>query len=450
MELNAPPMRRGLGLWTTTALVVGNMIGSGVFLLPASLAAYGGISIIGWLFTAAGALLLALVFARLSRMVPRAGGPYAYTRRGFGDFAGFLVAWGYWISIWTSNAAIAVAFVSYLTVFWPTLAENSVLAMLVAVSAIWTLTWVNAAGVRKAGVVQLITTVLKLVPLVMIATLGLLFFNADHFTPFNVSGDSNVAAVTACVTLTLWAFLGLESATVPADDVINPGRTIPRATLIGTSFAAVVYILGTVAVMGVIPPAGLAASTAPYADAAREMWGSWAGYAVGVGAAISCFGALNGWILMQGQIPLAAARDGLFPAAFGRVSARGTPAIGMVMSSVLVTLLMAMNYTKGLVEQFNFIILLATLSTLVPYALSSMAELMIFVRERERFSGQRLFGSSVIASLAFLYALWAMAGSGRESVYVGFLLLFAGLPVYVWVTWRRHDTVPGTPKDTER
>ena len=252
-----------------TSLVVGNMIGSGVFLLPATLAAYGGISIVGWLVTTVGALLLALVFARLSSLIPDAGGPYAYTRRGFGDFAAFLVAWGYWISIWTSNAAIAVAFVSYMTVFFPELATNGALAALVAIATIWLLSWINSAGVRNAGWVQLITAILKLVPLVVIATLGLLFFNADHFRPFNLSGGSNFSAVTATVALTLWAFLGLESATIPADNVRDPRRTIPRATILGTVAAALVYIFGTVAVMGIIPPAGLAASNAPFADAAR-------------------------------------------------------------------------------------------------------------------------------------------------------------------------------------
>jgi len=419
-----------------TSLVVGNMIGSGVFLLPASLALYGGISVVGWLVTSTGALLLASVFARLSRIMPQAGGPYAYTRRGFGDFAGFLVAWGYWISIWTSNAAISVAFVSYLTVFLPVLADNGILAAAVAIAAIWLLSWVNSAGVRNAGWVQLVTTILKLVPLVTIATLGLLFFNADHFRPFNQSGGSSISAITATVSLTLWAFLGLESATIPADHVRDPRRTIPRATVLGTAAAALVYVLGTVAVMGIVPPAGLAVSNAPFADAARAIWGNWAGYAVGAGAAISCFGALNGWILLQGQIPLAAARDGLFPRPFGRTSRKGTPAAGIVMSSVLVTVLIALNYTKGLVEQFNFIILLAALNTLVAYTLSSMSQLMIFIRERGKFAGERLLGSSVIAVLAFIYSLWAIAGAGRDIVYLGFLLLFAGIPVYVWIVWR--------------
>jgi APA family basic amino acid/polyamine antiporter len=278
---------RVLGLWMCTALVVGNMVGSGVFLLPASLGAYGGISIVGWLITTAGALVLALMFSRLSRMMPAAGGPFAYTRRGLGDFAGFLVAWGYWISIWTSNAALAVALVSYLTAFWPGLAGSNASAAMIAVGSIWLLSWVNAVGVRNAGVVQLVTTVLKLLPLIVIATFGLLYFNLEHFTPFNVSGESTFSAITTTVALTLWAFLGLESATIPADDVKDPGRTIPRATILGTVIAAFVYVFGTVAVMGLLPPSTLAISTAPFADAAGQAWGSWAAYAVAGGAAIS-------------------------------------------------------------------------------------------------------------------------------------------------------------------
>jgi len=422
-----------------TALVVGNMIGSGVFLLPASLAGYGGISVFGWLISAVGATLLALVFARLSRRVPKAGGPYAYTRRGFGDFAGFLVAWGYWISILATNAAIAVAFVSYLSIFWPALATNSVLAAAVAIGTIWGLTLVNARGVRTGGMVQLVTTILKLVPLVVIATLGLFFFNPDNFLPLNQSGQSSFSAITATVALTLWAFLGLESATIPAGDVRDPERTIPRATIIGTATAALVYIFGTVAVMGVLSPAQLSVSTAPYADAGRAMWGGWAGHLVGLGAIVSCFGALNGWILLQGQIPLAAAVDGLFPAPFARVTGRGTPLAGLVLSSVLVTILVMTNYTKGLVELFTFAILLATLTCLVPYVFSTMAELIILFREREQFRGERVWPGAVIAILAFVYSLWAIAGSGRDSVYWGFLLLMAGLPVYVWVRRRQPE-----------
>ena len=435
-------MTKKLGLWMVTALVVGNMIGSGIFLLPASLGPYGGISIVGWIVSAVGATLVALVFARLSRRFRKSGGPYTFTREGFGDFPGFLVAWGYWISIWTTNAAIAVAFVSYLTLFFPPLASSNALAAGVGLAAIWLLTWVNVRGVHAAGVVQLVTTVLKLIPLVFIATFGLAFVNFDNFVPFNPSGRSPLGAVSATVALTLWAFLGLESGTAPSEHVEDPEKTIPRATVIGTLLAATVYVLGTVAVMGVIPAQTLMQSNAPFAEAARVMWGSWAGYAVGLGAVISCFGALNGWLLLQGQIPFAAARDGLFPAAFGRISASGTPSYGLVFSSVLASLLLAMNYTRSLVEQFTFIILLATLNTLVPYVFCSMTELTMVLRAQGTGRTLPVLGGSALSLLAFGYALWAIYGAGPEIVFWGFLLLMTGVPVYVWVRWRRLD--PGS------
>jgi APA family basic amino acid/polyamine antiporter len=421
-----------------TALVVGNMVGSGVFLLPSSLAEYGGLSIVAWIVTAAGAILLALVFARLGRAYPVTGGPYAYSRKAFGDFVGFQTAWGYWIAVWAGNAAIAVAFVGYLSEFWGDLADNNALAAAVALVAIWVLTWVNALGIRMGGWVQSITTVLKLLPLVAIATIGLLSFDSDNFGAFNPTDGSVLSGVTAAAVLTLWAFIGLESATVPAEDLEDPKRTIPRSTIAGTVLVAGIYILGTVAVMGVIPAAVLADSAAPFADAAKEMWGSWAGRLVAAGAAISAFGALNGWILLQGQVPLAAARDRLFPSVFGRTTRNGTPVFGLVLSSVLVTVLMGMNYTKSLVDQFTFIILLATLTTLVPYAYSAAAEVMLFVTDRGAFSGTRLAKDAVIAGLAFAYSVWTIAGSGYEVVYKGFVLLMAGIPVYVFMKWRAH------------
>ena len=177
-----------IGLWTTTSLVVGNMIASGLFMLPATLAVYGGISLIGWLISGAGAICLALVYSWLSKLKPVAtGGPYAYTHEGMGDFPAFLVAWGYWISIWCTNAAIAVAFVSYLTAFIPALGNNPLLSVGTGLAAIWLLTWINTRGIKEAGIVQVVTTVLKIAPLVVITLGGLLYLNTDHFVPFNVS-----------------------------------------------------------------------------------------------------------------------------------------------------------------------------------------------------------------------------------------------------------------------
>jgi len=443
MPASSSPKNK-LGLWTSTSLVVGNMIGSGVFLMPAALAAYGGISVFGWIFSAIGAFMLAKVFSNLSKLLPGAdGGPYAYTRKGFGDFAGFLVAWGYWISLWCTNSALAVALVSALSTFFPVLATSAVAAVLTGLGAIWFLTWVNTKGIVTSGKMQLITTILKIIPLVLVSVGGLFFMKFENFIPFNASNTSDFTAITAAATLTFFAFTGLECATVPSGSVANPEKTISRATMLGTLIATLIYIISSVSIMGMIPAKELQHSVTPFADAAMIIWGSGARYWVSAGVAIAAFGALNGWILIQGQIPYAIAKDNLFPTVFAKQNKKGVPASGIIIGSVLVSVLMAMNYTKGLAEQFKFLILLSTLSVLVPYLFSTAAYITIRI-EKKYFEG-RWFQAIALAVLAFAYAIWAIAGSGQEIVYWGFLLLLLGVPFYVWVHWKKSPKSPRSP-----
>jgi APA family basic amino acid/polyamine antiporter len=258
-------------------------------------------------------LCLASVFAYLSRLDPAAGGPYAYTRQTFGDLPAFLVAWGYWISIWTSLGALAVAFVGYLGSVLSFLSHTRGASALTAIATVWVLIAVNAAGVRSAGWVQVVTTALKVVPLAAVAIVGVWRFEPTHFVIPSSDLRSLVVASASAATLTLWAFLGLESATIPAASITDPDRTIPRATTIGTLLTAVIYIASTVGVMSLVLPSSLGQSQAPFADAAGSVWGRAGATIVALGASISAFGALNGWVLLVGQLPLAVARDGLFP-----------------------------------------------------------------------------------------------------------------------------------------
>lgn len=423
-----------LGLWSATALVTGNMIGSGVFLLPSSLAGFGGISLVGWLWSATGAMMLALVFAGLARQVAGSGGPYVYTRAAFGDLPGFLVAWGYWVSMLAGNAAIATALVGYLSAFVPALDTHPHLATGTALLVIWVVVAINVRGVRAAGRFQVITTVLKLLPLVALGLLAPFVIDTAQFEPWNRSGQSDLSAITATAALTLWAFVGMESANIPASEVERPETTVPRAAVIGTLLAAVVYIPSTVSVMGIVSPGDLAHASAPFADAARTVWGDWAYFAVAGGAAISCLGALNGWTLCVGQIPLAAAQDRLFPRSFSRVTRFGTPAVGIVVSSVLVSALVLMNYSAGLVDQFTFVALLATVSALLPYLLCALARITLAWRERQ---SQPIgpFGFAV-AGLATAFSAWAIAGTGATTVMWAAVLLVAGLPVFWWLRRR--------------
>jgi APA family basic amino acid/polyamine antiporter len=417
---------RPIGFWTSVALVMGNMIGSGVFLLPASLAPYGAVSLLGWTVSAAGAICLALSFARLAAYAPAAGGPYAYTRLAYGDLAGFLVAWGYWISIWCSTAALAIAFVGYLDPFIPAIVRNPPRAAALAIALVWALTLVNVRGVKGAGRVQVVTTALKILPLAGVGLAGLALFDGARLVP--ASGEGLGHGVMATATLTLWAFLGLEAGTVPAEETDDAARTIPRATVLGTLLTAAIYLIATVGVMSLLEPAALGRSTAPFADAARTVGGDGAAALVALGAAISAFGCLNGWVLVVGQLPAAVARDGLFPRAFARVSRHGTPAFAMITAAALSTALVAMNYSRGLVALFTFVILLATLSTLVPYTFCSLAGFILHRRD-PKFAWPA--GAAVFAGLAFAYSLFAIGGAGADVVFWGFLLLLGGLPVYV-------------------
>ncbi|MBL7762591.1 MAG: amino acid permease [Chitinophagaceae bacterium] len=430
---NTESSQEKLGFWTSTSLVIGNMIGGGIFLMPAALAAYGGISLLGWVFSAAGAFFMARVFSNLSRLLPNiSGGPYAYTRRGFGDFMGFLVAWGYWISIWCSNAAITVSIVSALSTFIPALNGNPYLSAITGLSMIWLLTWVNTRGVVASGKMQLVTTILKIVPLILVAFVGIFFIKKDHFIPFNISNESDFSALTATAAMTLFAYLGLECATIPAANVANPEKTIPRATITGTSVATFIYILVTISVLGIIPAKDLQQSVTPLADTAAVLFGQNARYWVSAGVVIAGFGALNGWIMIQGQIPAAIAKDKLFPPIFGKENKKGVPASGILISSVLVSLLLMMNYTSGLVSQFKALILLSTLCSLVPYLFSMAAYLVIRI-ERKHIYKKDWIASVLLALGAFAFAFWAIAGAGQEIVYKGFLLLLAGVPFYIWI-----------------
>jgi APA family basic amino acid/polyamine antiporter len=425
-----------LGLWMLTALVAGNMIGSGIFLLPASLAALGSIGLLAWVATAVGALLIALVFAKLGSVMPRIGGPYAYCREAFGDFVGFQMAYNYWIALWVGNAAIALAFTGYLSFFLSSLAHNTVLSGLVSIALVWLMTLLNLLGIRRAGIFQLLTTILKLIPLLLIALVGIFYIHPHYLVDFNLSGKSNFTAFTSAATLTLWSFIGLESASVPASHVHDPSRNISRATILGVLITAIVYIFSSIAVMGSMPLNQLAHSSAPYADAARLMFGPIGSVFVAIGAVISCVGTLNGWVLLQGQIPLAAAEDKLFPRIFAKKSANGTPVVGLVISSILITLLLLLTLSQSLAKQFTVIILLATLASLIPYFLTTMAEFIIFFKYPGLFKGKKFLGSAIIAILAGIYSFWVIIGSGKTTVFYGTLLLLSSVPVYVWMKWR--------------
>ena len=435
------PERRKLGLGMCLALVVGNIIGSGVYLLPASLAPHGANVLTAWLATAGGAIALGVVFTALSRELRGNGGPYAATRAAFGPLAGFVVAWGYWVSIWVGNVTIATGAVSYTSSLVPWIANVPGAAPLVTVAVVWLFTLVNCFGVRASGWVQSVTTVLKCLPLVAVPLAALVRFRPEWLDNVATGPRISLDGTAAAAALALWAVVGFESATVPADKIEDPARTIPRATLVGTLLSAILCALSCSAVMLVVPAETLARSNAPFADAARALVGDVAAVAVAALAAVSAYGALNGWILLQGELPQQMARDGVFPRLFARASRRDAPVVALVSTSVLVTALVLMNFGHSMVDVFTFMALLSTTANLVAYLACSLALLALQRRGLVSSTSPRALAATGAVGAAF--SLWAIVGAGYEPVLWGAVLILGALPVY-WLMRRAAVPAPAT------
>ncbi len=422
--------KRALGFWRGWSLVVGGIIGSGIFLLPTLLAPYGLMGLIAWLITGAGAILLALMLADLSRRMPRIGGPYAYCREAFGDFIGFWIGWGFWISIWSAMAAVAVACVGYVGFFIPALTRNPLLTTLMTLAIIWALTLLNIHSMRASGQFQVVATVLKIVPLLFVGLLGLSMGSVSNLPELNPTGGSMLGAIATSVTLVMWAFAGLEGVTVPADDIEDPGKTIPRVLVWGTLTVLGIYLLAYAGVILLVPASVLLNSTAPFADATVAIIGSAGASLIAVGAIIATLGTLNVQILVVGQIVRAVALDKLFPQKLAELGKGGTPTLAILISASLASALVIMSNTEGLVDAFRLMILLATLSALIPLAFASIAALLFLSRDAPSATRTK---AKLTASLAFAYSLLVIIGAGAETVFYGFILLMAALPVYVFV-----------------
>ena len=419
-----------IGLLAATSLVVGNIIGAGIFVLPASLGKFGSISIVGWLFTATGALILAKIFSNFSKKLKgKSGGPYIYSKVVFGDFIGFLVAWGYWISCWVNNAAIAVAIVSALSFFFPELVTNPFYATITGLSFIWFFTFTSSKGIKSSGNIQILTTIAKLIPLVLIILFGFFIFDLEIFPEFNLTDQNDFEILPIVAVMTLYAFLGLECASIPAENIKNPEKTIPKATMAGTLISTLIYILSTIVLFGIIPAENLINSPAPFAEAGEIIGGKYFGFLISAGAAISAIGALNGWILITSYMPMTMANDRLFPKVFAKKNKKGFPYLSLLLGSILTSFVMTMNYTDGLVDRFEFLILLTTLSTLIPYFFVSVSYILFHVEKR--LFKINSFRSVILGLFGSLYSLWAIFGSGIDSIVYGTILLILGIPIYL-------------------
>ncbi len=442
--------QEGFGLSVATALIVGSIIGVGIFNLPTSLAGYGPITLVSLGLTTVGALALALLFAALSRRLPADGGPYAYARVAFGNGLGFSNAWSYWITAWAGNAAIAVGWVLYVEEFVNT-GHNRLASVALVLVGLWVPAAINLSGVKNMGAVQVVTTVLKFAALAFMSTVGLFYIKTANYTPWNVSGEGAVAAIGGGMAIALFSYLGVETAAVAAGKVHDPDRNIPRSTIFGTLATAVVYMLSLTAVFGILSNAVLAESTAPFSDAVDAMFGgSWAGNVMAVLVIISGFGALNGWTMICAEMPLAAAKDGLFPERFKSLSAKGVPAFGIIASTGLASVAMAINYVgSNGATVFTTLVLMTGITAAIPYAFSALAQMKWRWVDHQQLDTPRFVRDMVVAVVSLVFSIlfiWYSRFTGESFwVYWGPFFLSAGallLGVPVYLRMRDRMTQP--------
>ena len=429
-------LKRELGLLPATAIVVGNMIGSGIFMAPQGLAAASNpkTTIIAWIITALGSMLLALSFANLGVKIPKTGGPIVYTREAFGEFPAFLIAWTYWIGSWVGNAAIITAFMNYLSYFFPVFSQSKPLAFLTSSLILWALTYINYRGVKEAGIVSMITTVLKILPLIVFSVIALTRFNISYFNTVSSNEVSGISTLPAAIAITLWSFVGLESATIPAGEIKNPERNIKLSTIYGTLITVAIYLAISILAIGAMPQDMLANSNAPLADIINYATGQkWGGTLIALGAVISTLGATSGWILITARSSFAAAEDKMFPKVFAKVHSKyNTPSASLIISGIAANILLVMNYVSSLTSAFNFMLLLATLSFLPAYSFTAAAEILLLKNKDKNFNLINFIKSSFISILAFAYSIYAIYGTGAEVVMYGFILMLIGIPFYVY------------------
>jgi APA family basic amino acid/polyamine antiporter len=429
-------MKRVMGFWRCWGLVIGIVIGNGVFMLPAILAPYGKLSLVAWIIAGLGTIFIALVLGMLAKRHAMQGGIYGYAKETQGDLVGYLIAWGYWISILTAIAAGAVAVTGYLSFFMPAISSNPTVSAIIAIAFIWLITAINITGIKAASTFQLVTSLLKLLPLFIISV-GALFLGDPVNTVIvatvtdNADQRTTLSLISEMVMITMWAYVGIEAVTLPADNIICPEKNIPRALIIGTLTATVLYISLSYGVMSLIPLADLSKSTSPLADAASVILGPLGAGFIAIAALISMTSSINANILIVGIMPDALAKDKLMPEFFSAKNRAGIPIKTVILSGFLASMLVVMNFSEGLLSAFKTLIMLSTLTVLLPYATSSLAE--IIMQRRETNSTTKInWVPFSIALIALLFSIFAIIGAGLMIALQGIILFAAGLPFYFW------------------
>ena len=422
---------RVIGFWRGWSIAVGCAIGSGIFMMPTILAPYGMLGFFGWLIAGLGSILVALTMAQLVIRMPKTGGPYVYVNEALGSFSGFIIAWTYWIACISAIAGISIAFVGYLGFFIPKISDSPILSLIASLLLVWAVVLLNIKSIENSSRFQLISTLLKLLPLLLIIFLGASNLTVSSLPEFNPTNLHPISLLGTVTTLVMWSFIGIETATVPADNVINPQETIPKVLIASVLTILTLYILVSFAIALIVPAKELIDSSAPFALAASKILGSAGGTLITIGALVSTLGSLNANTLTAGNLSLAAARDGLLPAKFISLTKSGTPIFTYLLSGTFVSILLMLNYTKGIINAFVFMAMLSTLSTLIAYAFCAIAELK-FVHTNKK-SQQKKY-AFLISFGTFLYAIFAIWGAGIEMIMYSIILIFIGTPIYLFKT----------------
>ncbi len=419
---------RVIGFWRGWSIAVGCAIGSGIFMMPTMLAPYGMLGFGGWIIAGGGSILVALTMARLVKRIPKTGGPYVYVNEGLGNFSGFIIAWTYWVACISAIAGISIAFVGYLSFFIPIISSAPIYSLFASLILVWTIVILNIRSLENSSKFQLISTILKILPLIFIIFLGAANFNSSNLPDLNPSNLHPISLLATVTTLVMWSFIGIETATVPADNVINPQETIPKVLIASVLTILILYILVSIAIAAIVPANELINSSAPFALAATKLLGVTGGIIISIGALISTLGSLNANTLTAGNLSLAAARDGLLPSKFIMLTKAGTPVFTYLLTGCFVSVLLILNYTKGIVNAFVFMAMLSTLSTLIAYAFCAIAEFKFAQTDKKN---QERNNALLLSCGTFLYAFIAIWGAGIEMIIYSLILILIGTPIYL-------------------
>lgn len=429
-----------LGLITSIALVVNAVIGTGIFLLPAALAKYGSIALVAFLLITIGSIILALIFGSLNlNSKNKDGNIYICIREVFGEFAGFINAWSYWITAWAGNAAIVVAWVSYVEIFINQ-SHTKTYSILIAIIGLWISAIVNLISIRFMSFINISTAITKILPLLIIGIIGLFFIEYNNFKVFNISNMSMLGALNGASSIALFSYLGIETASVEAGRIKGDKHTVLKATIIGTLICALIYLSVLIVIFGTVTNEKLQNSSSPFVDSASAIFHTqWINSLIAITAIISGFGSLISWTLLSAEMPHSAAKDELFPSIFKHVNKKGMPTFGIIVSTILASILTLLAYTK-FNNVFNSVVLLTVLTSVIPYLFAISAQIYWTFTKKQQ-DNKELIKNILKLGIALLFVFWLLIGSGQEAIYYGIIFIFLGVPIYVYMKIKQNNKI---------